>query len=278
MNKIRMVKEIMDKQYNILMARFPYGEIEHPGLVDWLMSASVAATKDKRVNGFATRWVNGTPITMTRNRMVKYAIENGVDILFMLDNDNIPHESFYDRAMSLIYARYRDVPTVIAAPYVGPPPMENVYVFRWESFENNDPEMKHRLVQYTRYEAGFKKGFEAVAAIPTGCVAIDMRIFTGFQGVKLPLPWFYYEYEDGFQAEKKSTEDVVWSRNVSALFLATLSLDTVFVDWDSWAGHWKHKMVEKPHISVPANLMQTFFRYQQEVAGDIVPGDSNDIR
>jgi hypothetical protein len=205
---------------------------------------------------------------MLRNKAVMEALDGGVDVLFMIDSDTLPPEDFFLSSLEFMHSRWDEAPTIIASPYCGPPPVENVYVFRWESYENNDPLQRHKLAQYTRTEGAKATGIEAVAAIPTGCCAIDMRIFSGFAGILLPAPWFYYEYSDKYQTEKVSTEDIVWSRNVSSLFAAKIKKPTVFVDWDKWSIHYKHKKVDRPAISYPVNVMQMFDRYLEEKKDD----------
>lgn len=132
--------------FNVLIARFPYGESEHPSIADWLAGVFAAAQSNKGlVKKINTRWVSGTPITMLRNRAVLTAGEDGADILFMLDNDTIPADGFFLSALEFIANRYDEGPTVIASPYCGPPPYENVFIFRWESYETNDPAQKYKL-------------------------------------------------------------------------------------------------------------------------------------
>lgn len=256
----------MQQTFEVMLCRFPGNNSEHPSEVDWVLNTTLACYADKRVGQLHHWHLNDTPVTMSRNRAVKVAIQQGIDILLMVDSDMgpdhiDPSSSFWLRALDFIASRWLEAPTVIAAPYCGPPPHENVYIFRWRNYQSDSPDAGYKLDQFTREEAAERRGIEAVAALPTGLIAIDMRIFTGFQVggeiVKLALPWFYYEWKDPEQTEKASTEDVTFTRDVSLLYGA-YGLETVFVDWDAWAVHYKTKGVGKPHLINPGSLARLF--------------------
>lgn len=257
----------MDQKFKVMLARFPGGNSEHPAEVNFCINTTLACAFDTaRVSQLEHWHLNDTPVTMSRNRCVREAIARGVDILIMVDSDMgpdliKPQASFWARALDFIISRYHYAPTMIAAPYCGPPPHENVYVFRWRNYETGRQNPDYKLDQFKREEAAERSGIEAVAALPTGLIALDMRIFTGFQigneVVKLPPPWFYYEYTDEYQTDKSSTEDVAFSRDVHLLFGA-YGLETVFVDWDTWAVHFKTKGVAKPHLIDPGGLARLF--------------------
>jgi len=257
----------MKNKFSVMFSRYPYGAKEHPAGTDWLINSIHTAATMPLVGRVDTRWILGTPITMLRNRSILYCIENEYDVLVMLDNDNIPDRDFFERAFHFYYANYEDFPSVIASPYCGPPPYENVYVFQWERYGNDSPDDPHKLLGMNRNEVEHMTGIKPAVAVPTGCIFVDMRIFTGFGGITLPPPWFFYEYEDEFQTKVKSTEDVVWSRNVSVLFKTVLGLDVVYVDWDSWAIHIKTKAVEKPNTQYPTNIKALFDRYFENKIG-----------
>jgi hypothetical protein len=249
-----------------MLCRFPGGNSEHPAEVDWVLNTTLVCHADRRVESLHHWHLNDTPVTMSRNRAIKEALRHGIDIVLMVDSDMGPDQvdpskSFWLRALEFMARRWHEAPTVIAAPYCGPPPHENIYIFRWRKYQSDHPGPDYRLDQFTREEAAERKGIEAVAALPTGLIAIDMRIFSGFevggQVIKLPLPWFYYEWKDAEQTEKASTEDVTFTRDVSILFGAH-GLETVFVDWDCWALHFKTKGVGKPQTINPGSLARLF--------------------
>lgn len=264
----------MEQSFKIMLARFPGGNSEHPGEVNWLMNTLLFLKDDGRVSGLEHWFLNDTPVTMSRNRCIRDAIAKGVDILFMVDSDMgpdiiNPDHWFVPAALDFIIDRWRDAPTIIAAPYCGPPPVENVYIFRWRKYQSDHPNPDYKLDQFTREEAAERSGVEAVTALPTGLIAIDMRIFTGFKTksgtvLKLPPPWFYYEFTDGFQSHKASTEDVTFTRDVHLMFAAH-GLDTIFVDWDAWAVHFKEKGVPKPGLINPGGLARLFKQRSEDI-------------
>jgi hypothetical protein len=198
-----------------------------------------------------------TPITMTRNRAVKAAQQSGADILVMVDSDMAPDchlgpaaaagqvddaQPFFDVAFNAIYEHHAKGPLVIAAPYGGCPPHENIFAFRWRN-KMNDP-TKFSLEQYTREEAAVLGGLHDAAAAATGLIAYDMRVFD-----YIKPPYFRYEWTDDTESDKCSTEDVQNTRNLSQAVIAQLGYNPLKIAWSSWAGHLKVWCVGKPHMT-----------------------------
>lgn len=226
-------------QVKILFARFPFGGSEHPYVTDWMVQTVLKAKKDNRISEVQHIFVDDTPITMSRNRVLKIAKQGGVDLVCMIDSDMKPDlhgKPFWDS--SLEFMLQHEGPCVVGAPYCGPPPNENCYIFRWGKRQSDHPGVDMCIDQYTREEAAGRAGFEEVAALPTGLVLIDMRAL-----VCIPPPWFEYEYEDPpYNTVKSTTEDVFFTRNLS------LAGVPQYVNWDCWAGHMKTKCVGKPTV------------------------------
>lgn len=254
--------------YNLAVGRFPYGGIEHSECVDWLIDVSWKLAGDKRFN---VKWLkeNDTPITMTRNKMFADAITMGADLLLIVDSDMAPDCEVGDPEAkpflesSLEFLLNHEGPCVVAAPYCGPPPHENIYVFEWKNKETGVPVESSglKLNQFTREHAALMRGITEVGALPTGLMLIDVRALK-----KLPVPHTYYDFEgDGFacpacnektrgpQAVKQSTEDVTFSRNLSQIGVP------MYCNWDSWAGHIKKKIVRKPR-PYPVDTVTQFMR------------------
>ena len=126
-------------------------------------------------------------------------------------------------------------PATICAPYCGPPPEECPYIFKWKNSESDSPDPNFRLEMFEREEAAHRAGIEEVAALPTGLILYDTRVF-----MCLPAPWFRYEFGDIEESIKSTTEDVYQTRNAAALGMPQ------YVLWDSWAVHVKTKLVGKP--------------------------------
>lgn len=242
---------------NVFFAFFPYGgnggvSSEHPSIRTWFTQTVLKCKADPRVGDIQTKDFSDTPITMTRNRAVEEAKKAGADVLIMCDSDQKPDvvlgmdafaKPFWDSSFDFLYKHYPHGPVVIGAPYCGPPPVENVYVFRWATYESDHPNVDLRLEAYQREEAVTLAGIQEAAALPTGLIMFDMRVF----GYVQP-PYFYYEYTDVFESEKASTEDVTATRDMSLQATRKLGYSPVFCNWDAWAGHWKPKCVSKPTV------------------------------
>jgi hypothetical protein len=236
-----------------MFARFPFGACDHPDTSDWLVSTVLKAKADPRISDLFHWRIDDTPITMGRNRCIQIAKDARADLLLMLDSDMSPDlpepggKPFWDTSFEFIYRHYDRGPSVVAAPYCGPPPHENCYVFRWASIQSDHPDADMRLEQFTREEAAIRGGFEKVAALPTGLFLLDMRAIE-----RLTPPYFYYEWTDQFEQAKASTEDVTFTRDLS---LAGVPL---YVNWDAWAGHWKRKRVGKPKLITAEQVGKQF--------------------
>lgn len=245
----------------VMLARFPGDYSERPPSSNWVMQTLVKLrprpeTYREIENGFAYKcdhdridevfvwWKSDTPITMTRNLSVREAKKHGVDYLLMIDNDMAPDQPvpgakpFWETAFDFLWGR--GVPAVVGAPYVGPGFHQNVYVFRWQSANNwAGAKNNHSIAKYGRAEASRKSGIEQVAALPTGLILYDMRLFE-----RMKQPMYYYEMTDDW-SEKLSTEDVTNTRDI-AFTWSDVPGAGVFCAWDCWAEHIKLTHFGKP--------------------------------
>lgn len=242
---------------NVFFAFFPYGgnggiSSEHPSIRAWFTRAMLACHRDPRVGQVFDRDFSDTPITMTRNAAVREAQRVGADFLVMCDSDQFPDrhlalpgaKPFWESSFDFAYERRRkDLLTVVGAPYCGPPPAENVYVFKWARWETDSASPDFRLEQYGREETVSLGGIRECAALPTGLILFDVKAFD----LVLP-PYFYYEYTDVYETEKASTEDVTATRDLSIVCQERYGYSPVFCNWDAWAGHFKPKCVERPKL------------------------------
>lgn len=247
-HKYLFAREKTDSTVSIMLARFPQGHKDEPEGTDWLMRRALEWYEDERIDAVFLWREDSTPITMLRNAAIEAAKECGADFLLMLDNDMGPDceleagdpsaKPFWKTSFDFaLQQRALGSPCVIAAPYGGPPPIENIYVFQWSSDESTCPDRlgNFSLAQYGREQAAGMKGIVEAAALATGLILIDM------QGMKyLEPPYFYYEYPDSRESKKASTEDVTYTRDMSLIGVKQ------FCNWDAWAGHWKWKKVRKP--------------------------------
>jgi hypothetical protein len=239
-------------KYSILFARFPFLNQECPDTTDWLIRTAIKTVKDQRISTVEQARYDDTPVTMTRNQMIRHAKQLGVDYLCMVDSDMYPDcepdgKPFWDTTFNFMLQH--EGPCIVGAPYCGPPPVCSVYVFRWCNNMNPGdcyyPDM--RLEMIPRECAAKMQGFEKVAALPTGLMMVDMRAIS-----KIKAPYFYYEWKDEEEAEKGSTEDVTFTRDTS---FAGVPL---YVNWDAWAGHWKRYCVKKPRLIDTDHVKQKF--------------------
>lgn len=286
-------RQLLVPKYKIALCRFPGDSVEHTDTTSWLMRTLVEmkmeqADPEGHIAGILEVKEVGTPITMLRNLAVKKARLHACDYILMIDSDMAPDYlvgedplavPFWKTAWKFMMDRrqledqalldcrgldfpedetalriFRDFPpATIAAPYCGPPPEELCYVFHWQTFETIHPKADHRpepfaLRMIEREDAARRSGLEQVAALPTGLILYDARVFTVL-AENDAYPWFDYEYNDNpTNCDKASTEDVYQTRNANFLGMPQYCL------WDSWAGHWKSKMVRKPHILGTDNL------------------------
>ena len=246
----------MQQKFNVGLVTFSYGgnggiSSEVPDIREWMVPLVSELSRDDRVDQIRIWNLADTPITMTRNRAVLQAREFGVDVLVMIDSDMKPDlggsKPFFTSSFDFLVDHYHKGPVIIGAPYCGPPPNECVYVFRWQNQQSLNPNPDFQLEMYDRHTAVKLAGIQECAALPTGLIMYDMRVFEltepKQEGDK---PWFYYEHPDLYQSQKASTEDVTMTRDVSLVGTQKLGYNPVFCNWDAWAGHWKPKCVGKP--------------------------------
>jgi hypothetical protein len=261
---------------NVLIALFAYsgnGGIAStiPELVVWVAKTYYRMRQDERIDQIGIQVFCDTPITMTRNQALKVAQQGGFDMVLMLDSDNEPDgylkvdleaKPFWEVAFELVYSRLmQGKPTIIAAPYCGPPPHptrpgdegEVPYLFQWMNNASDEQQPGIKLHRLNRNEAALMRGIQRVGALPTGVCLITLNACEG-----LEQPYFRYEMNaDG--TEKNSTEDVVFTRNASLLWQEKIGENVVFAACDSWALHHKTKKVGRPTI-LPLESVAADFR------------------
>lgn len=246
-------------KYRVLFCRFPGDFHENPDCTNWLVQTTLAAKADPRIEAVGQWYRSDTPITMTRNLAIQRAREAQADIVVMVDSDMVPDDMlgldanakpFWSTAFDFLVNHHG--PAMIAAPYLGPPPVENVYIFRWGTKQGNHPNIDLSIDQYSREEATQRTGIEEVAALPTGLCMFHLSAVD-----RLIPPYFYYEWKKGpkgedFQSEKASTEDVTFTRDLAFAGVP------IYCAWDCWAGHWKRKKVRKPGLISVKDVSKTY--------------------
>jgi len=267
----------MEQKFNVGFCTFSYGgnggiSSEVPDIREWMTPLIKEISQDSRIANVKIWNLSDTPITMTRNRSVLMAREYGCDVLVMVDSDMKPDlyagepgaKPFFQSSFDFLVDHYADGPVVIGAPYCGPPPVENVYVFRWQSQQSEHANPDFQLEMYDRNTGAKMAGIQECAALPTGLIMYDMRAFAITEPKDAnSKPWFYYEWSDKYAASKSSTEDVTMTRDLSLAGARTLGYNPVFCNWDAWAGHWKPKCVGKPVIVAAKDISEKLTQYAQ---------------
>ena len=228
-----------------------------PEIGFWWADTLLKCSNDQRISRMTRESLCDTPITMTRNKAVDNARKLGADFLLMVDSDNAPDiepdgKPFWDTSFNKMYEHYEKGPLVVFAPYCGPPPHENPYVFEWRNYENDAPGGNMKLDGMSRERAAQFIGLVDVAAGPTGLILYDMRAFD-----LIDPPYFAYEWSDDTHSDKCSTEDVYNLRNISLNGISRLGYNPVLCNFDAWAGHAKQKMVRKPRCIGPHEVHAT---------------------
>lgn len=285
---------MQERKLRLGLVGFPYsgsggGNAETSDIRNWMIPTIQKAKADPRIE--PDIWhqdYNDTPITMMRNRAVVDARKAGVDVLVMVDADMRPDcelgfdpeaQPFFETSFDFIYSRWDKGPHVVCAPYCGPPPDENVYVFYWRSSESFGQNVSSSIEMYTREHAATMSGIQPCAAQPTGLIMFDMRAFdltdpkpmydalieqglSHQEAVDRVKGWFYYETGDIYHSTKCSTEDVTATRDISFHGLHRLGYSPIYCNWDAWAGHHKAKVVRKPRVVFADSISQ---KYQHAV-------------
>jgi hypothetical protein len=285
-----------------------------PDIATWLTKVTRRMSDDDRIGRVGIKRAGDIPLTMERNRVVKEAKDRDFDVIVMLDSDNVPDlylnrretaKPFWDTSFDLLYERkLKGLPTVVCAPYCGPPPHpvnggeENVYVFYAESDESDDKDPDKvgaiRFSSYSRQHAALMRGIQPIAAGPTGCIMYsvdafdlmpihgmsDQQILEDYKAGKYTTErarqllrmesWFFYEYTDAYQTRKASTEDVTNTREIQLAGIEKHGEPVVFCNWDAWAGHMKPKCVGAPQ---PLRIEQVSGVYREAVENNISAAD-----
>lgn len=244
------------KPAKVMVGRLPYGNQEVPDVADWLINLVDEFHTDNRIEDFRIARIDDTPTSMCRNRLAKIALEWGADLLVFIDADmrpdylvghpDEPHAKTFWKSAFDYWWQHRG-PCLIGAPYCCGGSNEDPLIFKWQTPRSPHEEGTYKIARYSRDESIAMRGISRVSALPTGMLMVDCEVFR-----RMPRPWFYYEYTDDTYSEKASTEDVTFTRD------ASLHCIPLYCTWDSWAGHWKRKLVGRPHHTSPLSIPPLF--------------------
>lgn len=256
------------KPCKLWIARFPYLGNESPDICDWLLNSIKGLLGDERIEDYRISRVDDTPISMCRNASAQAALDWGADLILFVDNDMKPDylvgqdpdaRPFLPTAFNFWWKH--PGPCMVGAPYCCGGEKEEPLCFRWHTPRSGEQDAGYALQRFGREESASFRGLQRCAALPTGLLLVDLEVFK-----TMPQPWFYYEYTSGACIEKASTEDVTFTRDCA------LSGFPLYCAWDSWAGHWKRKLVGKPQPLAPHNIpymyrQATYRAYEQRQNG-----------
>jgi glycosyltransferase involved in cell wall biosynthesis len=237
----------VQETFSILVATFAYEHYVLASQKSWYGKTMFEAQASGTVKRLAELPIKKFPTDVARNHSVEVAKEGGYDYLLMMDHDIDPHPDFWKRSWGWMVAHRATGPCVVAAPYCSGTP-ERVLAFIFENLATENPDPDFRIECISRYQAAQLSGFHRVAAVGTGMILWDMRVFD-----YLAKPYFAYEYnEDCTNAD--STEDIVATRNLA------LQGIPIWCDFDCWCGHLKLRMSHKPQPLSAENLGKSFVK------------------
>ncbi len=224
-------------KHKVAIGRLAVSGTERAEIGTWLVevvSVSITDPEVKRiVEDVVHIPVSQVPTDVARNKLVKACQQNDIDILFMVDDDASPPESWFKTALQFLVKQKQ--PAVIGCPYVCGGINQEVQVFRFAS-PGNHPQQSFTLSHYPREEAARKTGIEQVPNIGTHCVAYDMRVFEA-----LDTPYYAYTLNEDHTGVIE-TEDTNCHRK---LYFKGVP---IFVSWDHWAIHWKLAGHDRPFV------------------------------
>jgi hypothetical protein len=177
----------------------------------------------------------------------------------MVDDDMIPDwrlntkrgpidptaKPFLDVALPFVLQH--EGPCCVGAPYCGPPPIENVYVFKPTNWRAATRTMTLASTSSRARRRPSGPVSRKSSRCRQGVYLIDMRCVAN-----LAFPHFQYEYSDPRQIKKATTEDVYFSRNLAVAGVPQ------YCAWDCWAGHIKPIVVDKPELLTMDAVRDTY--------------------
>lgn len=207
----------------VLIVRIARGSWERCEVGSWLAGVTahaVGAGLDIRIGT-----IDQEPTTTARNKAVRVAREIGAGVLVMVDDDMLPAEGFFPRALDFL-AKHPG-PVVVGSPYCGARSAGCPVQVMLPAGDG--------LARVHRDYAAGRTGFEPVGAVGTGLIACNLLAFAAVEP-----PFFDYAYTSPAREEVAETEDFHFCRKLTA------AGGRVWVDWDSWSGHCKAEVIGKP--------------------------------
>lgn len=184
-------------------------------------------------------------VPLSRNACVRYALQRKCTHILWLDPDMAIDryvqwgldgrptngtKAFWLEAWPFIKSHPG---SITAVPYCGGQPGQPVHVF--VKTKRGD-----KLVRVQRRTAQGLRGWTSVEAVGAGTMLMDTSIFQ-----RLKPPWFFDTFTNEYQDELRHSSDVEFSLRCRAAGIP------IYVCWDTWAGHWQNRCVDRPGFNPP---------------------------
>ena len=211
----------------VLLMRMVRGLWERAEVGTWLVECYCQVLQRKVP---VQRLEHGTmdcfPHHAARNSTAKVMLAESFGILFMVDHDMVPSPSFFRRAVGFLSEH--NGPILLGSPYRTGAPN------RWVEVCIEEDGLASRV---SCKEAAQLRGIKEVAGVGTGLVAINRAAFE-----LVEPPYFDFEFTDA------SKEVIAWGEDHHFCRKLIAAGGKVMCDWESWSGHAKIEVVEKPDI------------------------------
>ncbi len=215
-----------ETRLRISIARIAYRSWERVEIGNWLMQCAVQWLTDPDLAGCSLNAgvIDYSPIEAARNLAVQSAQQRGTDLLIMVDDDTIPHRDFLKTAL---LATKSNPHAVVGGPARAARPGLQVNVS-----ERGEDGVVRRV---ENHDAARRWGVKKVHSMGAGVLAIRMSALE-----LLAHPYFLTEYADDVRAVAHVTEDMHFTRELTA------AGGDVLCAWDCWSTHWKSEGIGKP--------------------------------
>ena len=214
-----------------------------------------AITTDQLISDAQTFQVANPRIGMMRNMAVENCRKHGITHMLFIDPDMAIDRyvrlgpqgptnrflPFFHTAWPFMSAHGKNHgPAIMAAPYCGRQPDEPVHVFV--------PNQENRVVRLSREKAQSLEGWHSVAAVGTGCMLIDMRVFD-----HVDPPYFSDLFKTIYHDDLNRSQDVNFCLKCAAAKIP------IYVNFSCPAGHWQYSIVEWPGTQAAPPVEQDTF-------------------
>jgi hypothetical protein len=199
----------------------------------WISNLCIGLTRNRVVDSIVNHYTSGSRIAMGRNLQVKEAMQLGLSHLLFIDPDMLPDTYLeadpqatpvWDTFWSFMQA---NPGSVLAAPYCGPPPKEEVHVF--------SPNPSGDLKRVSREQAAALHGWQQVGGAGTGFMLIDMDVFKALKN-----PYFHDVYTDETESKLRNSQDVDFSKKCWEAGIP------MYVNFDCWCDHQQMVHIRRP--------------------------------